>query len=110
VKELALYVMDTISWKNWSFNLGLRGDKYNGISSDGQAEPRLGVAYHLKPSNTVLRLSYARLMETPFNENLVIASTGCSNPVVVAMVSPPGVPCTLGPLTAGYRNEFHAGF
>jgi len=40
----------------------------------------------------------------------VIASTGCSDPVVVAIVSPPGVPCTLGPLTPGFRNEFHAGF
>jgi hypothetical protein len=110
VKELALYLMDDITWKNWSFRLGLRGDKYDGISHDGQIEPRLGVAYNIKPSNTVLRVSYARIMETPFNENLVIASTGCSNPVIVAIVSPPGVPCTSGPLTPGYRNEFHAGF
>lgn len=110
IKELALYVMDNITWKNWSFNLGLRGDKYNGISQDGQIEPRLGLAYNVKQSGTVLRLSYARVMETPFNENLVIASNGCNNPVVVAIVSPPGVPCTSGPLTPGYRNEFHAGF
>jgi len=27
-----------------------------------------------KPSNTVLRASYARILETPFNENLVVAS------------------------------------
>jgi hypothetical protein len=110
VKELALYLMDTISWKNWSFNLGLRGDKYNGISTDGQVQPRLGVSYNIKPTNTVLRVSYARIMETPFNENLVIASNGCSDRVVAAIVSPPGVPCNLGALTPGYRNEFHAGF
>ena len=110
VKELALYLMDNITWKNWSFNLGIRGDKYNGLTEGSQAEPRLGIAYNIKPSNTVLRVSYARIQETPFNENLVIASTGCSNPVVVAMVSPPGVPCTLGPLSPGQRNEFHAGF
>jgi hypothetical protein len=110
VKELAMYAIDNVTWRNWSFNLGIRGDKYNGISSGSQAEPRVGVSYNLKPSNTVFRVSYARIMETPFNENLVIASTGCSNPVIVAIVSPPGVPCTLGPLTPGYRNEFHAGF
>ena len=110
VKELALYVMDTINWKNWSFNLGLRGDKYNGLSTDGQVQPRLGIAYNIKPTNTVLRVSYARIMETPFNENLVIASDGCNDPVVVAIVSPPGVPCNLGALRPGYRNEFHAGF
>jgi hypothetical protein len=110
VKELALYVIDTITWKNCSFNLGLRGDKYNAISADGQVQPRLGIAYNIKPTNTVLRVSYARIMETPFNENLVIASDGCSNPVIVAIVSPPGVPCNLGSLRPGYRNEFHTGF
>ena len=31
VKELALYVQDTITNGNWSFNLGLRGDLYNGL-------------------------------------------------------------------------------
>ena len=110
VKELALYLIDTITWKNWSFNLGIRGDLYNGISSGSQAQPRLGVAYNIRRTNTVLRVSYARLLESPFNENLIIASTGCNNPVVVAIVSPPGVPCTLGPLSPGFRNEFHAGF
>ena len=30
-----------------------------------QAEPRLGIAYNIKPSNTVLRVSYARTLETP---------------------------------------------
>src|SRR5438094_154149 len=72
IKEVGLYVQDTITAGNWSFNLGLRGDIYRGISSnDNQVEPRLGVAYNVKPTNTVLRVSYARVMETPFNENLV---------------------------------------
>ncbi|MGA2845277.1 MAG: hypothetical protein ABSF68_07640, partial [Candidatus Acidiferrales bacterium] len=39
VKELALYVQDTITWKNWSFNLGIRGDLYNGLTTARQAEP-----------------------------------------------------------------------
>jgi hypothetical protein len=34
------------------------------------------IAYNIKPTNTVLRVSYARTMETPFNENLVLASNG----------------------------------
>jgi len=110
VKEFATYLIDNINWHNWAFNLGIRGDLYNGISSGSQAEPRLGIAYNIKKTNTVLRVSYARIMETPFNENLVIASTGCNNPVIVAIVSPPGVTCNLGALTPGYRNEFHAGF
>jgi len=109
VKELALYGQDAITVGNWSFNLGLRGDFYNGISRDRQAEPRVGIAYNIKQSNTVLRVSYARTLESPFNENLVIASTGCNIPFLATLVPPPGVTCASGPVTPGYRNEFHAG-
>src|ERR1700735_5268520 len=82
VKQLAMYVQDTITWKNWSFNLGIRGDLYNGLTKASQAEPRLGVAYNIKPTNTILRVSYARTLETPFNENLVLSSIGCESPVL----------------------------
>jgi hypothetical protein len=109
VKEAALYLEDSITVRNWSFNAGIRGDFYNGLSRDRQAEPRLGIAYNIKRTDTVLRVSYARTMESPFNENLVIASTGCSIPFLAALVPPPGVPCSAGPIHPGYRNEFHAG-
>jgi len=112
VKQLALYVQDSITWKNWSFNLGVRGDIYEGLSHATQAEPRLGVAYNIKQSNTVLRASYARTLESPFNENLVLSSIGCLNPVVGALFAAEGEGCTSGtatPLAPGFRNEFHAG-
>ena len=110
VKETSLYVQDSITKGNWSFNLGIRGDLYNGFVSDAQPEPRLGVAYNLKATGTVLRVSYARTMETPFNENIVIANTGCSIPVVAVLVPPPNTPCVSGFIHPGWRNEFHAGF
>src|SRR5487761_17399 len=109
IKELALYAQDDIRKGNWSFNLGLRGDLYNGLSIARQAEPRLGVAYSIRPTNTVLRVSYARTLETPFNENLVISSQGCSYPFLAALVPPPGVPCNLGAIQPGWSNQFHAG-
>ena len=119
VKQLALYVQDTITVKNWSFNLGIRGDIYNGLSKATQAEPRLGVAYNIKPSNTVLRVSYARTLESPFNENLVLSSRGCLDPVVANLFAATGEGCTdpntgavstsNSTLPPGYRNEFHAG-
>ena len=111
IKELGLYVQDTITIKNWSFNLGIRGDLYNGITVARQAEPRVGIAYNFKPTGTVLRLSYARTMETPFNENLVLASTGCNNSVIAALQAavPNGACVTTAPLTPGHRNEFHVG-
>jgi Carboxypeptidase regulatory-like domain/TonB-dependent Receptor Plug Domain len=110
IRELSMYIQDTINIKNWSFSLGLRGDYYNGIVSAGQAEPRLGAAYNIKRTGTVLRASYARTMETPFNENLVLASEGCNNPVVNAIVSSTVSPCvTSTPLSPATRNEYHAG-
>jgi len=110
IKELALYAQDSIKYKNWVFNLGLRGDLYNGISIARQAEPRVGVAYNIKPTNTVLRVSYARTLETPFNENLVLASNGCSDAVINSlMAATQGYPCITAPLAPGTRNELHAG-
>jgi len=111
VKQLALYVQDSITKGNWAFNLGIRGDFYNGLTMQSQAEPRLGFAYHIKPTNTILRISYARSMETPFNENLVLSSVGCNDAVLNALQSAiQGSPCISNPLSPGWRNEFHAGF
>jgi Carboxypeptidase regulatory-like domain len=104
VKELALYVQDTITKGPWSFNLGIRGDIYNGLTIAHQAEPRVGIAYNIKRTNTILRVSYARTLETPFNENLVLSSTGCGFPVIAALI-----PCVPAALNPGFRNEFHAG-
>ena len=106
VKELALYVEDQIKAGNWNFNVGLRGDKYNGLTSSSQVEPRVGIAYNIKRTSTVPSISYARTLETPFNENLVLSSTGCDNPVLAPLLA-----CTAGVegrLQPGFRNEFHA--
>jgi hypothetical protein len=108
VKLLSMYLQDSITKGNWAINVGLRGDFYNGLSTHKEAQPRLGVAYNIKRSNTVLRMSYARIMETPFNENLVLSSTGCANPVLNPLLGCNGAGVT--PFLPGWRNEFHAGF
>jgi Carboxypeptidase regulatory-like domain/TonB-dependent Receptor Plug Domain len=106
VKELALYIEDDIKAGNWDFNLGVREDKYNGLTDANQTEPRLGVAYNIKPTGTVTSISYARTLETPFNENLVLSSEGCANNVLAPLLNcASGVSNTMAP---GYRNEFHA--
>jgi len=106
IKEEALYIQDAITKGSWTFNLGARFDFYNGLARASQMEPRLGIAYHFKPTNTVIRVSYARTLETPFNENLVLSSIGCADQVISSFN-----PCAGGavPLTPGWRNEFHAG-
>jgi hypothetical protein len=112
VKELALYIQDAITVGHWSMNLGMRGDMYNGLTIASQAEPRIGISYNVKKTGTVLRVSYARTLESPFNENLILSSVGCSNPVLAPLLAcsqpQPGV-FVSNPLSPGFRNEFHAG-
>lgn len=105
IKEFAAFIQDAITTGNFTFNLGLRADVYRGLSRAWQPEPRLGVAYNIKHTNTVLRVSYARLLETPFNENLIVSSA-VTNPVLSALFGQ----STVSQIPAGQRNEFHAGF
>ena len=107
VKELALYAQDTITEGNWAFNLGIRFDMYRGIVHDWQPEPRVGLAYNIKKTNSVLRLSYSRVLETPFNENLILASVGAANPVITDVI---GGQSLQAPIRSGQRNQFNAGF
>lgn len=108
VKQLALYAQDQITAGNWLFNVGIRGDFYNGLAIQRQAEPRVGISYNVKKNATVLRLSYARSMETPFNENLVLSVKGCYDPVINGIFQTLGS-CNSAPFNPGFRNEFHAG-
>ena len=107
IKELALYLQDTISVGNWAFNVGFREDLYRGIVHDSQPQPRVGLAYNVKKANSVLRVSYSRILETPFNENLILASLGASNPVIVDVI---GGASLQQPIRSGQRNQFNAGF
>ena len=105
IKEFAAYGQDAITFGAWSGNMGLRFDRYNGLVVASQVEPRLALSYNLKLTGTVLRTSYARTLESPFNENLVISSEGCNYAVIAALI-----PCTVAPNRPGFRNDFHAGF
>jgi hypothetical protein len=106
IKVLGLYVEDELKAGNWTANLGIRGDLYNGLTVSKQPEPRVGIAYNIKRTSTVLGVSYARTLETPFNENLVLSSQGCSDAVLSPLLAcTSGVSGTLQP---GFRNEFHA--
>jgi hypothetical protein len=100
IKQQALYLQDTIKAANATFNLGVRFDHYDGLTTDTVAEPRLGVSYLIPQSGTVLRASYGRTLETPYNENLLLsAGLGSSAALVGAGAPPP----------AGRRNEGEVG-
>ncbi len=48
-----------------------------------------------------------RVLETPFNENLVLSNEGCGNPVLNPLLLCSSSSIT--PFSPGWRNEFHAG-
>ena len=106
VKQEALYAQDSISLHDLTVSLGLRIDNYNGIVSRLALQPRVGLSYHLKPSNTVLRGSYTRSFETPYNENLILSSsTGGGGLAANGILGP----ATAEPLRPGRRNQFNLG-
>ncbi|MDE1160826.1 MAG: TonB-dependent receptor [Acidobacteriaceae bacterium] len=111
VKQFAAYAQDAITLRDWQFNFGIRGDVYNGLTIQRMPEPRAGLSYTFKKSGTVLRASYARTQETPFNENLVLSSKGCADPVIYGIFQTISG-CnsqSVTPFNPGFRNEFHAG-
>jgi hypothetical protein len=108
IKQIALYLQDTISKGNWAFSLGVRGDLYRGVVRDSQLEPRVGVAYNVKKTSSVIRIDYSRIQATPYNENLVLSSLGSQNPTVNAVFNGANSQA-FAPIRPGFRNQFNAG-
>ncbi|HET9832128.1 MAG TPA: TonB-dependent receptor, partial [Vicinamibacterales bacterium] len=92
IKEQAAYVQDDIKAGDVTFKLGVRVDHYDGLTSKSLVQPRLGVSYAVPGSGTVVRASYGRTMETPYNENLLLsAGYGLNGIFGVSAPVPPGV-------------------
>jgi hypothetical protein len=104
INQYAVYAQDGITAGNFLFNLGLRLERYDGISSSNGFEPRLGLAYSIKKTGTVLRGAYARTLETPFNENLLLSSLTGAGGLDQNVFGASAVP-----LQSGSRNQFNAG-
>ena len=106
IKQEALFAQDSLTLGAATLSLGLRFDNYNGITKDHLLQPRLGLSYHVKRTNTILRGSYTRTFETPYNENLILSSAtgagGLANGIF-------GDTSNL-PLQPGRRNQFNVGF
>lgn len=105
VKQEAAYAQDLMTIRDLSLSLGLRFDNYNGISHGNLFQPRVGVAYHLKATNSVLRFAYTRTFETPYNENLVLSSATGAGGLADGILGD----ATDQPLQPGRRNQFNAG-
>jgi hypothetical protein len=105
INQWAAFFQDSITIGRWSLIAGLRFDDYRGLSEATGLQPRLGASYRIDRTATVLRASYGRMFLTPYNENLVLASsTGGGG-------FGGGVPGSVGgtPLTPGRRHQYGAG-
>ena len=81
-----VFLQDRIKLGRFQLNLGGRYDRYRFLTAGSQLQPRLGVAYHLRETGTVLRASYNRNYQTPPNENLLL-----SNSEAAGRLAPPDV-------------------
>ncbi len=107
IKQEALFAQDALNFQNGlTLSLGLRFDNYNGLSHGKSLQPRLGVSYLFKPTNTVLRASYTRNFETPYNENLIFSNAAGANGFADGSFGD----VNTAPLKPGSRNQFNVGF
>ncbi|HEY3137980.1 MAG TPA: TonB-dependent receptor [Blastocatellia bacterium] len=74
--EASGYVQDHITaTSNLTFDLGVRFDSYHFLIDKNFASPRLGLAYRLLKTKTVLHAGYNRFLQTPALENLLLSSS-----------------------------------
>jgi hypothetical protein len=107
INQYAAFIQDQITLGNLSLTVGLRGDTYYGLTADSAAAPRVGLAYNIKKTGTVIRLAYSRTFETPFNENLLLSSaTGLTNGQALNVFGANQVT----PISPGHRDQYNAGF
>lgn len=105
INQYAFYLQDRITLGNLTVNAGFRFDRYDGLTHNTGAEPRLGLAYNVKRTSTVLRASYARTFETPFNENLLLSSATGAGGLAQNIFGSTSVA-----IQPGFRNQFNTGF
>jgi len=105
IKQAVVFGQDFVKLGNFTLDLGLRFDKYNGLARNHGLQPRVGLVYGAAALHTDFHFNYSRVFLTPYNENLIVASSS----------GPGSVSASLGAthaavLDTGKRNQFNAGF
>jgi hypothetical protein len=99
IRQAAAFAQDDIRAGNFTVSAGLRFDLYRGLTRSHGLQPRIGVAWRSPRLHTGFHVNYSRIFITPYNENLIVASSG----------GPGSVPSSLGSLNTGRRNQFNTG-
>src|ERR1019366_10179189 len=74
IKQQAAYLQDEIMAGPVSLKVGVRFDHYDGLTTASMVQPRVGASSSVPGTNTILRASFGRSLETPYNENLLLSS------------------------------------
>jgi hypothetical protein len=85
-KYYAAYVQDTLRWNNLTANIGVRYENNNLPTTNVLFSPRIGLAYYLPSTGSVLRATYSRVLYTPEFENILLSSSAAA-----AAIVPPAV-------------------
>jgi hypothetical protein len=104
IKQQAFYVQDDLKVGNATIGLGVRFDHYDGLTSKSLIEPRLGLSYALAGGRSIVRASYGRTLETPYNENLLLSSS--ADPAVFGTSGAPLAPGTRDHVEVGFQQAF----
>ena len=76
------YVQDTLRWQNLTVNAGLRYDHNNLFETESLLQPRVGIAWYIPATKTVLRAAYDRMFITPEYENILLGSSAAAAALV----------------------------
>ena len=106
IKDVGLYAQDSLRLGPWRVDAGVREGIYRGLSNASALQPRVGVAYDIAKTNTVIRAGYARLFDTPYYENLLLSSATGAGGLATNGIGAFGQT----PLVPGRRNQFNVGF
>jgi hypothetical protein len=87
--QFSAYVQDTFHYRDLTIAGGVRLDRYRFLSAETALSPRVGFAYRINPTGTIIRGSYNRMVQTPSTENLLISGTDAAatlvNPLTIRL-------------------------
>jgi len=106
IHQIAFFGQDSITLGALTLNLGLRFDRYDGLTKGSGAQPRGAFSYLLKATRTVIRGGYSHTMETPTNENLVVSSSTGSGGLASNLFKGTA---NQQAIALGSRNQYDAG-
>jgi hypothetical protein len=104
ITQQSFFVQDEMKAGAATLKLGLRADRYHGLTTRSLLQPRVGVSYAVAGSATILRASYGRTLETPYNENLLLSSQ--ASPAVFGTSGEPLEPGVRDQVEIGVQQAF----